>query len=440
MPVLNESQKQAIRKAWDSGVRDENALYAAAGLGAGYQGGSSFSAPVAPVGEGFVDQGGLLGLAARTPYLSDALQGLGWASENIFEPAATGMITGAQAFIPGTQMLERVSDEAAQAARDSGVGYLRSLYQGSKAAGGGAFDQPVTTGLGIDIPGSGIPMDWLAGRGTKLDEIDVGRLIPELLMERGAAIASRPLRYAAANKMSSPLLAKAIYPEVTKSKTLAGQQKLFDSPVAPGSARPMPDAAPAAATRRSRWWDEIEEDPARVSRRAAEFRPRDAAWYEGDVFDPHPSSIDRDPSDWIREEYRPQGDDITGHAAQQRVRPTQEEIDGIWNLAESASTEFNAQQLRAARPFIADFMRDVGLDIQSLATAFTRKIAGLPEKGLPSLTLIKNIFDKDNRLRTNLTLKERMITEKVKRVTKAANDATDERRRLQAELKAEISY
>ena len=252
---MTPEQRAAIDRAVARGITDPAALYAAAGVAppptlSDFATNGAMSAapvapppPVAPVGGGFVDQGGLLGLAARTPGSQQALQGLGWFGENIAEPVVTGMITAAQNFIPGTQMIERVSDEAAQAARDRGVSEwgpdflnLTSDYLGSKAAGGGAFDQPVTTGLGINIPGPGIPLDWLAGRGAKLDEIDVGRLIPELLIERGAFLTTRPLRYAAANKMSSPLLAKAIYPEVLKSKTLAGQQKLFDSPVAPGSA------------------------------------------------------------------------------------------------------------------------------------------------------------------------------------------------------------
>ena len=112
MPVLNESQKQAIRKAWDSGVRDENALYAAAGLGAGYQGGSSFSAfnappappaaPVAPVGEGFVDQGGLLGAVSRAPVVSQALGAAGFIG-NRLQDVGSVIGLGVEGFIPGDQ-------------------------------------------------------------------------------------------------------------------------------------------------------------------------------------------------------------------------------------------------------------------------------------------------------------------------------------------------
>ena len=162
MPVLSESQKQAIRKAWASGIRDENALYASAGLGSGYQGGSQFSAfnapPVAsppPVAPGFVEQGGLLGLAARTPGLEQGLQGLGWFGENVFEPVGSAFVSGVQNFIPGTQGRERLVDEAYEAERAAGANPLLAGYRAAKAGGTSAaqeeFGDAITTGFGIDL-------------------------------------------------------------------------------------------------------------------------------------------------------------------------------------------------------------------------------------------------------------------------------------------------
>ena len=124
MPPLSQEQKQAVRDAWARGIRDKGTLYAAAGIGLpGTPTGVVPAARPAPPppsgnGEGFIEQGGLLGLAARAPGTKQALQGLGWLGENILDPSATLAVTTAQAFIPGQQMRERVMDEAYAAARE----------------------------------------------------------------------------------------------------------------------------------------------------------------------------------------------------------------------------------------------------------------------------------------------------------------------------------
>ena len=80
MPPLSEQQKQAVRDAWARGIRDKGTLYAAAGIGLpGTPTGVVPAAPPppSPDGGGFIEQGGLLGLAARTPGTEQLLQGLG---------------------------------------------------------------------------------------------------------------------------------------------------------------------------------------------------------------------------------------------------------------------------------------------------------------------------------------------------------------------------
>ena len=248
--IIREYAKQKA-----SGTIDQEALFALAGIStaapspapqaptsnlltlADFAGDRPVAAPtLPPVDPGFVEQGGILGLAGRTPGLQQGLQGLGWAYENVLDPMATGLVTGVQAFIPGQQMLERVSDEAAQKARDEGTGYLKSLYLGSKAAGSGQFEQPITTGLGVNLPGEGIPLpDWLAGPDKRLDEIDIGRLASELPFEmiagKGLGIATRPARAVVAARVADkPWLARRILPGGEKSGLEGERLKYGEAP------------------------------------------------------------------------------------------------------------------------------------------------------------------------------------------------------------------
>ena len=208
---MTPEQEAIIRREWARGVRDPATLYATAGVTQQptQQPVPAAAPPLPPPGDSFVEQGGLMGAAARAPIIGGMLQGLGAAYEHVLDPAATGLITIAQkALIPGEQMLERVSDEAYQAALDAGINPLKAGYMAAKAAGSGQFEQPVTTGLGINLPGEGIGLpSWLAGPGKRIDEIDIGRLAAELPFEiiagKGAGLVTRPARAAAAARLAA---------------------------------------------------------------------------------------------------------------------------------------------------------------------------------------------------------------------------------------------
>ena len=123
MPPLSEQQKQAVRDAWARGIRDKGTLYAAAGIGLpGTPTGvvpAARPAPPPPTGDGggFIEQGGLLGLAARTPGTEQLLQGLGWLGEKVLSPTSTAGVVAAQRLSPGQQMREKAFDVGAAEAR-----------------------------------------------------------------------------------------------------------------------------------------------------------------------------------------------------------------------------------------------------------------------------------------------------------------------------------
>ena len=223
MPPLSEQQRQAIEAAWGRGVRDKASLFAAAGIGV--PGTPTAVVPAAvpppvpgqlpPPGEGFIEQGGLLGLAARTPGTEQLLQGLGWLGEKVLSPTSTAGVVAAQRLIPGQQMREEAFDLGAAEARARGEGIFGQI--GAAFAGGAheAFDTPITTGIGINLPGQGISIpDWIAGKGKRLDEIDIGQLAAELPAEilgtKGAGKLTRPARWATASKFptAAPFLIK----------------------------------------------------------------------------------------------------------------------------------------------------------------------------------------------------------------------------------------
>ena len=419
MPVLSESQKQAIRKAWDSGIRDENALYASAGLGSGYQGGSQFSAfnappvasppPVAPVGDGFIEQGGLLGLAARTPGLEQGLQGLSWFGENVFEPIGSGFVSGVQNFIPGTQGRERLAHEAYEAERAAGANPLLASYRAAKASGASAaqeeFGDAITTGFGIDLLGQGIPIpEWLAGPGKRLDRIDVGDLLSELPFEialgKGAGFATRPIRKAAveSGKIPAGKMSSILYPEGrvrTPETTPAAAPD-------PSSARPMPSAPTPMGS----------------------VMPETDSWYQGDVG--RPSATDRAPGDWTIRTFDPD----------RVIDATQDEIDTVWQLAEKGAKDYSAQQVAAARPFIKVFLEDIGVAIAAKATKGAQLATGYSPSRLAG---VRGIFTRDTNLRKQRDKKIAEIQSKDREVFALGEAANENVVRLDAEISALVA-